>query len=76
MKYAIKDFYNDMTIVHDRVNSARERNQHINVVGNDCGIVACVYRPIYKDGEYGKRVVVTFKPLIIHHEGNIYDIFV
>lgn len=76
MRYAIKDFYIDTTIVHDIVNNAIERNNHINIVSEDFGIVACVYRPIYKSGYYGKRVVVTFNPLIVHHEGNIYDIYV
>lgn len=76
VKYAIKDFYIDGTIVHDNVNSALERNRHINVVGDDYDATACVFRPIYKSGEYGKRVVVTFKPLTIHHKGSIYDMFV
>lgn len=76
MRYATKDFYIDTTIVHDIVDNAFERNKHINTVSEDIGIVACVFRPIYKSGEYGKRVVVTFNPLIVHHEGNIYDLFV
>ena len=76
MRYAIKDFYIDTTIVHDVVYNAKERNLHINTVSEDYGIAACVYRPIYKSGEYGKRVVVTFNPLTVHHEGNIYDLFV
>ena len=76
MRYATKDFYNDSTIVHGIVNNAFERNDHINIVSDDNGIVACVFRPIYKSGEYGKRVVVTFNPLTVHHEGNIYDLFV
>lgn len=76
MRYAIKDFYNDSTIVHDTVDNALKRNDHINIVSDDIRIVACVFRPIYKSGEYGKRVVVTFNPLIVHHEGNIYDLFV
>ena len=76
MRYATKDFYNDSTIVHCIVNNAFERNDHINIVSDDTGIVACVFRPIYKSGEYGKRVVVTFNPLTVHHDGNIYDLFV
>ena len=76
MRYAIKVFYNGSTIVHGTVNNAFTRNDLINIVSDNKGIVAFVFRPIYKSGEYGKRVVVTFNPLIVHHEGKIYDLFV
>ena len=66
MRYVIKDFYIDGTIVHGIVDNAIKRNNHINTISKDIGIVACEFRPIYKSGEYGKSVVVTFDPLIVY----------
>ena len=77
MRYAIKYVYNDGNSYRENVNSAFERNDKIVLVENECNsIVACVYCPIYKSGEYGKRVVVTFRPLEIHHDGELYDLYV
>lgn len=76
MKYAIKYIFVGGYSCYENVNSALERNDHINMADDENDIVVCVYRPIYKSGEYGKRVVVTFNPLKIHHDGDIYDMYV
>lgn len=71
MKYEIKDVFEDGKGCCIKVNNAIERNDHIVIAGNERGVIACLYRPIYKNGKKGKRTVVTFNPLTICHDGDI-----